>query len=192
MIEDNTGVAILLTSSLLDHLNQDFLAQVLIVGLPNLWLFLALGRGLLLSLLFLLLLFKCHLELLLSLLQILLSLIGYGKSTFDAIVEQSIKLDYLSLMFLLQVVSDGGLAALFRADHDQIEPVFVLDSGRHLCLDLLLVLLGELRLYGSLHRVLLLLPGLNALRIFRSTLRFFLRDLRQLVLCFLESALQIV
>jgi hypothetical protein len=61
VIEDDTSIAVFLSGSLLNHLHQDFLAQVLIVSLANFRLFLTLGRRFLLSLLFLLLFFKSYL-----------------------------------------------------------------------------------------------------------------------------------
>jgi hypothetical protein len=106
VIEDDTGVAVFLSCSLLDHLLEDFLAEVLVVGLANFRLFLTLGRRFLLSLLFLLLFLKSDLQFFLSLIKVLLCLVSYWESTFDTVIVETIKFDNLSLMLLLKEVGN--------------------------------------------------------------------------------------
>ena len=106
MIEDDTGVAVFLSGPLLDHLLENFLAEVLVVSLANFRLFLTLGRRFLLSLLFLLLLFQSDLQFFLSLLEVLLSFVSNWESTFDTVIIETIKFDNLSLMLLLKEIGD--------------------------------------------------------------------------------------
>jgi len=106
VIKDDSGIAVFLSGSLLDHLLEDFLAEVLVVGLANFGLFLTLGRGFLLSLLFLLLLFQSNFQFFLSLFEVFLSLVSNWESTFDTVIIETVKFDNLSLMLLLKEVGN--------------------------------------------------------------------------------------
>jgi hypothetical protein len=106
VIEDDTSIAVFLSGSLLNHLHEDFLVEVLVISLANFRLFLTLGRRFLLSLLFLLLFFKSDLQFFLSLIEVLLGLVSNWKSTFDTVIVETIKFDNLSLMLLLKEVGD--------------------------------------------------------------------------------------
>jgi hypothetical protein len=116
VIEDDTSIAVFLSGSLLNHLHQDLLAQILVVSLANFRLFLTLGRRFLLSLLFLLLFFKSYLQFFLSLVKVLLSLVSDWKSTFDTVIIETIKFNNLSLMLLLKEVGNRCLPGLLGSN----------------------------------------------------------------------------
>jgi hypothetical protein len=151
VVKDHTRVAVLFLNACLDHLDNQFLRKVLVVVRVDFRFFLSLGGWLLaLGFLGLFLLFKGDLKLFLSLLQEFGCLIGNWKSTLDAVVIELVKFHDATLVLLREEVGNRSLASLFRSIKNDVELIFVLDSGRHLSFSLFMLLFSNLSLNRSL------------------------------------------
>lgn len=117
VVKHDTSVAVLLSDSRLDHLLDNLLREVLVVGWVHLGFLLALW-GWLLSLGFFvfLLFFKCLSKILLSRLEELCSLVTDREIPLDAEIVQLVKFDDAPLMLLSEELGNTGLACLLRAD----------------------------------------------------------------------------
>ena len=142
-VEDSASVAIVFLHSLGEHAKQELLGQVLVILRVDLRLFLL---ALLLGLLLFLLLCESLLKLDILILKVLGGLIAHSVATLLPEVDKLVKSDQAALMLLSQEIGGSGSSRALRAEHNDIELLVLLESRRHLYLELIGQHLSELAL----------------------------------------------